>query len=153
MKRISVFLLLVAVALSGCAMKDKSPRLADDEGFNPDLVLPPRPTFPNVFVLNGHLVVDQEPIRIWRRDVGGDGRVVIAWALSAKSSTKWPAVAKAVAFKPEPARLSCEVRGAQAKVLACSFPYESHAKYKYTLTAQDGNTLLPPLDPYIVNME
>jgi hypothetical protein len=153
MKRICVVLLLVALALSGCAMKDKSPRLADDEGFNPDVVLPPRPTLPNVFVLNGQLVVDQEPIRIGRRDVGADGRISISWALSAKSSTKWPAPARAVSFKPAPADLRCEIRGAQAKVLACNFGYESRAQYKYTLTAQEGSVLLPPLDPYIVNME
>lgn len=152
MKRISALLLVCALVISACSLMDKSVRLADDEGFNPDFVTVPRPTLPNVFVLNGHLVVDQEPIRIWRRDMV-DGRVVIAWALSAKSSTKWPSADKAITFKPVPSGLRCQVRGAQQRVLACSFPYESRAQYKYTLTAQDGSILLPPLDPTIVSME
>jgi hypothetical protein len=152
MKRLCVLLCALAGALSGCAVKGTSPRLPDDAGFDPEVVVTPTPTLPNVFVLYRHLVVDQDPIRLGKRDVGADGRVTIAWALSAKSSTKWPAVARAIAFRPEPPRLRCEVRGAQAKVLACDFQYMSRAQYKYTLTAQDGD-LLPPLDPLIVNME
>jgi hypothetical protein len=153
MKRLCVLLCVGALALAGCAVKSMSPRLPDDAGFDPDAVTTPRPTLPNVFVLNGYLVVDQEPIRLWRRDVGSNGLITIAWALSARTSTKWPDAKKAVAFKPEPARVQCEVRGVHSKVLACSFPYESRAQYKYTLRAQDGNIDLPPLDPYIVNME
>jgi hypothetical protein len=154
MKRLFLLLCAGALALAGCVVvMDKSPRLPDDGGFNPDVVTPPRPTAPNVFVSNGYLVVDQEPIRLWRKDVGSDGRVAIVWALSARSETKWLAPDRTVTFEPQPPGLDCKVRGAGLKILACSFQYRSRAKYKYTLTAQDGNIVLPPLDPYIVNME
>lgn len=153
MRKVSLLLLVGALGLSSCALTDKATLLPDDAGFNPEVVLSPRPTAPNVFVLNGYLVVDQEPIRIWQRDVGGDRRITIAWALSYKSDTSWPAADRAISFRPVPRDLRCAVRGAQRKILACSFPYESRAQYKYTLTAEELGKALPSLDPNIVSME
>lgn len=151
MKRLGI--LLATAALAGCAVVHSggAGRLGDDKGFDPDLVTHPRPTLPNVFVQNGYLVVDQEPIRLWRRDADDKATVVVAWALPARSGARWPK-ADAVSFKPIPPSLQCAVRPS-GKVLACSFRFEPHTQYKYTLNALDGDIKLPALDPNIVNME
>lgn len=153
MRRTAGWLLLGALAASGCTVvSGPGGRLPDDKGFDPVVVRAPHPTLPNVFVLNGQLVVDQEPIRIWLRDYDKERRTVrIAWALAADSETKWPEAKEAIAFVPDP-KASCEVRGAGRKILECTLRYERHAKYKYTLKATDGKNTLP-LDPNIVNME
>jgi hypothetical protein len=154
MKRSAGWLLVGAVAVSGCAVvSGPGGRLPDDQGFDPILVRAPRPTLPNVFVVNGYLVVDQEPIRLWLRDYDSEKRTVkIAWALAANSDTHWPEPKDAIAFSPEPKR-SCEVRGAGRKVLECTLLYERHARYKYTLKVIGEKIKPPPLDPNIVNME
>jgi hypothetical protein len=154
MKRITGLLLTCALALAGCAtvVWERAGRLPDDGGFDLDKVSRPKATLPNVFVQGGHLIVDQEPIRLWRRDVDSTGSVVIAWALPARSAARWPAVDKAVSFKPRPPKLDCKVPPS-GKILSCSFVYVSLAQYKYTLTAVDNDISTQPLDPYIVNME
>lgn len=153
MKRSVAWLLAGTMAVSGCAViTDPAGRLPNDQGFDPVVVRAPRPTMPNVFVANGHLVVDQEPIRLWLRDYDKDKRTVkIAWALAANSETKWPDHREAIAFRPE-LKADCEVRGAGRKILECTLPYERKARYKYTLRAIDGDRRLV-LDPEIVNME
>ena len=157
MKRTAGWLLAGTLAVSGCTViTEPGGRLPDDQGFDPVVVRTPRPTLPNVFVINGQLVVDQEPIRLWRRDyeVNKDKRtetVKIAWALAANSDTKWPDPKLAITFRPE-LKAECEVRGTGSKVLECTLPYRSMATYKYTLRAIDGKSTLV-LDPNIVNME
>jgi hypothetical protein len=160
MKRIA-WALAVTAALAGCAGLERNPRLPSDGGFDPGLVSRPRPTEPNVFVVGGQLVIDQEPIRIWKRDLAAGNRVVIAWALPAGSAAGWlpnppearrPGPHPSVKIEPEPPKLECGARGAARKVLVCSFDYVSHARYKYTLTADSGGKPLV-LDPFIVNME
>ncbi len=97
-----------------------------------------------MFVVGGQLVIDQEPIRIWKRDLAAGNRVVIAWALPAGSAAGWlPNPPEARRPGPHPS---------VKKVLVCSFDYVSHARYKYTLTADSGGKPLV-LDPFIVNME
>jgi len=156
MKRTAGWLLAGTLAVSGCAViTGPGGRLPDDQGFDPVVVRTPRPTLPNVFVMNGYLVVDQEPIRLWRRDyeVDKDKRtetVKIAWALDAKSDVQWPDPGVAITFEPKLDR-PCEVRGARRKVLVCTLPYRSKASYKYTLRVLDEK--IKPLDPNIVNME
>ncbi|MCU0769163.1 MAG: hypothetical protein MUD07_07205 [Burkholderiaceae bacterium] len=88
MKRIA-WALAVAAVLAGCAGFERNPRLPNDDGFDPGLVSRPRPTEPNVLVVGGQLVIDQEPIRIWKRDLAAGNRVVIAWALPAGSAAGW----------------------------------------------------------------
>lgn len=153
MKRTAGWLLAGTLAISGCTViSGPAGRLPNDQGFDPVVVRTPRPTLPNVFVTSGHLVVDQEPIRLWLRDYDKEKRTVrIAWALAANSDTKWPDPKEAIAFRPQP-KVDCEVRGAGRKVLECTLPYERHARYKYTLRAIDGKSTLV-LDPEIVNME
>ena len=153
MNRTAGWLLAGTLAVSGCTViSDPAGRLPNDQGFDPVVVRTPRPTLPNVFVTNGQLVVDQEPIRLWLRDYDKEKRTVkIAWALAANSDMQWPDPKVAIAFRP-PLKIECEVRGAGRKILECPLPYERHARYKYTLKAFDGKSTLV-LDPEIVNME
>jgi hypothetical protein len=155
MNRTAGWCLLGALAVSGCTvLSGPGGRLSDDRGFDPVVARAPIPKLPNVFVTNGQLVVDQEPIRLWRRDYDREKQTVrIEWALAANSDTQWPPRPEdAVVFSPDPKGRSCEVRGAGRKVLACTLTFVSRASYKYTLKATDGkNTLV--LDPNIVNME
>lgn len=153
MKRTAGWLLAGTLAVSGCTViTGPAGRLPDDQGFDPVVVRTPRPTLPNVFVINGQLVVDQEPIRLWLRDYDKERKTVqIAWALAANSETKWPDPKLAITFRPE-LKAECEVRGASSKVLECTLPYRQKATYKYTLRAIDGKSSLV-LDPNIVNME
>jgi hypothetical protein len=154
MKRTVLLLLAGSLALSGCVVLSPSGRLPDDKGFDPDAVHAPRPTLPNVFVVDGHLVVDQEPIRISRRDAR-DGKVTIAWALSARSTARWPARERAITIRNDkgqtPKDWSCAVSRGE-KVLSCSYTFAPGA-FKYTLQVRDGSIDLPALDPYIVNIE
>ncbi len=92
MRRTAGWLLAGTVAISGCTViSGPAGRLPNDQGFDPVVVQTPRPTLPNVFVTNGHLVVDQEPIRLWLRDYDKEKRTVkIAWALAANSDAQWP---------------------------------------------------------------
>lgn len=160
MRRIA-WCLALAATVAGCAVFEQNPRLANDDGFDPGRVSRPRPTAPNVFVVDGHLVIDQEPIRIWKKDLAAGNRVVIGWALPAGSAVGWlpnppegrrPGPHPSVKIEPEPPKLECGARGAARKVLVCSFDYVSLARYKYTLRAEDGGKPLV-LDPFIFNME
>ncbi len=159
MNRTAGLSLAAALAVSACAIvSDGGGRLPDDGGFDPVLVRAPRPTLPNVFVMNGYLVVDQEPIRIRGRDFK-DKKVTIAWALPAGSLTRWPDADKAISIRnakgDRPADWRCTV-ARTGKVLSCSYTF-GVGDYKYTLTAKggdkEGDKDPPPLDPYIVNIE
>lgn len=154
MKRKAGWLLIGALAASGCAVvSGPGGRLPDDQGFDPVVVRAPHPKLPNVFVVGGYLVVDQEPIRLWKRDYDEkSGTVRIEWALAANSDTQWPTEG-AIAFSPNPKGHSCVVRGKNMKVLSCTLPYVEHARYKYTLKVVGEKVKPPPLDPNIVNME
>jgi hypothetical protein len=156
MRRTAGWLLAGTVAISGCTViSGPAGRLPNDQGFDPVVVRTPRPTLPNVFVTTGHLVVDQEPIRLWLRDYGNDkvnGTAKIAWELDANSDSQWPKPEEAIVFSPPLERHPCEVRGVRRKVLLCTLPYKEKASYKYTLKAMDGKSTIV-LDPNIVNME
>jgi hypothetical protein len=146
---------ILALAVSACAVvSDRIGRLPDDGGFDPAVVRAPRPTLPNVFVMNGHLVVDQEPIRINGRDFK-DKTVTIAWALAAGTSARWPEADKAITIRnakgERPADWRCTA-ATTGKILSCSYTFRP-GTYKYTLAAKEGDKDLPPLDPYIVNIE
>lgn len=144
--------------LTGCAYLQQDARPGLD-GFNPSVVRQPVPRLPNVFVVdNRFLVVDQEPIRISRRDVGQDGRVTISWALAAGSPHTF--TDKGITLAPGPNRerdtpvdLKCGVRGAPRKIFECSYrPNPGRSVFKYTINAenrQNPREVLEPLDPFI----
>lgn len=150
MTRILALVLAGLVGLAGCAQTgiraEKSP--PSERGFDIGVWPAPRPTAPLVYVVDGYLVVDQEPIRLWRNDYQ-NGRVTIQWQLPAGTSYTWP-TSSAATFKPTPPGLRCLTLN---KLLSCSFEHQAKAEYKYTLTALDNGKPLPSLDPYIFNME
>lgn len=160
MKKWSLVSLASVFVLSGCAHFYSDARLGA-EGFNPAVVRQPVPRLPNVFVVgNRYLVVDQEPIRITKRDVGQDGRVTISWALAAGSPYTF--TDKGITLAPGPNRerdtpvdLKCGVQGAPRKVYECSYrPSPGRSIFKYTITAtnrENSREVLEPLDPYVVN--
>lgn len=160
MKKWPFIALVCTVLLSGCAHFYQDARLGA-EGFNPAVVRQPQPRLPNVFVVgNRFLVVDQEPIRITKRDVGQDGRVTISWALPA--GTPYVFTERGIGITPGPNRerdtpvdLKCSVQGAPRKIFECSYrPSPGRSVFKYTITAQNRENSREPveaLDPYVVN--
>lgn len=153
MKRLALILALCAVALTGCSLIEKTRQVrVGEDGFDPSLVRVPEAVLPNVLVVNGYLVVDQEPIRITRRDVGTDGKVTLSFALPAGSQFRWPPDG-AIQIQPVPRAWACIVKGAARRILECRYDYEPRGKFSYTLNALEGDRPLPPLDPTIVNME
>lgn len=152
MKRWLLLLAGCVIGLAGCQHFQQNARRGLD-GFDPSVVRAPQPLLPNVFVTDtGFLVVDQEPIRIGRRDIV-DGRIKISWALAAGSPFTFPA--NGIVIGPGPSRdtpqdLRCAVQGSQAKVFECSFrSAQGRSKYKYTIYVRQGDGLLEALDPYI----
>jgi len=153
MKKWRVIFAVCTVFLGGCAHFYGEARLGL-EGFNPRVVRQPQPLFPNVFITNsGHIVVDQEPIRIGKREVGRDGRVTISWALAAGSPYTFPSNGIVIGSGPAggaPPDLKCSVQGSLAKVFECSYRApEGRYRYKYTVYVRRGNELLEALDPNI----
>lgn len=159
MKKWHLIFVACVVVLSGCAhFQDARPGL---DGFNPNVVRQPQPRLPNIFVVgNKFLVVDQEPIRISRRDVGQDGRVTISWALAAGSPYTF--TDRGITFAPGPNKerdtpvdLKCGVQGVPRKIFECSYrPSPGRSVFKYTINAQNRENprdVIEPLDPYIVN--
>lgn len=154
MKKWHVIAAACALVLAGCQHFHHDARLGL-EGFNPRVVRQPQPLFPNVFITDsGYIVVDQEPIRIGKRDVH-DGRVTISWALAAGSPYTFPANGIAIGAgttKDAPQDLKCSVQGSQAKVFECSYraPQRRYV-YKYTVYVRHGDKEpLEALDPQIM---
>lgn len=152
MKRWGYFAALCVVLAAGCQHFQKDPRRGL-EGFDPDVVRQPQPLLPNVFVTDaGYLLVDQEPIRIGKRDIV-NGRIRISWALAAGSPYTFPP--NGIVMGPGPNRdtpqdLRCGVQGAPAKVFECSFRApEQRFRYKYTIYVRRGDRQLEPLDPHV----
>ena len=157
MKKWPLIYVAGALVLSGCAHFHDA-RLGL-EGFNPRVIRQPQPLLPNVFVVNSRLVVDQEPIRITRRQVGQDGRVTISWALAAGSPYTF--LNRGIDFPREPNKgkqppaIDCRVQGAAKKIAECTFrPPAGRSEFKYTIYAENGekkSEVIEPLDPYIVS--
>ena len=152
MKRLGYVVAACVALLVGCQHFPQNPRRGL-EGFDPGVVRPPQPLFPNVFVTDaGFLVVDQEPIRLGKRDIV-DGRFRISWALAAGSPDTFPA--NGIVIGPGPTRdtpqdLRCAVQGSLAKVFECSFRApEQRFRYKYTVYVRRGEKQLEALDPLL----
>lgn len=153
MTRMAMLVLAALLGLAGCAhMSGRDAASEPSEGgFDVRLNPAPLPRYPKVHVVDGYIVVNQEPIRLWLRDYNDKKRVTIAWQLAAGTSYTWPSE-RGVTFRPEPPGLQC-LPVSLLKVVSCSFDFVSKAEYKYTLTVLENGKSLPPLDPYIFNME
>jgi len=153
MKKRTLFIVAFTLTLAGCAhLGFECPQCAI-EGFDPRVVRQPLPLFPNVFVTEGRLVVDQEPIRVGPREVRG-GLVTITWALAAGSPDAF--AANGIVIGPgshsEQYKPKCYApEGSKGKVFACSFrpPAKGQVKYKYTINVLLDGKVLSSLDPNI----
>ena len=158
MKKWPLIVAAYALLLAGCAHLDKFDcRQCALEGFDPRAVRLPQPLFPNVFVTDSdRLVVDQEPIRIDKRDVR-NGRVTVQWALAAGSPYTFPSNGIVIGpgsnkdqDKPVEVRCGEPAKFTQQKVFECSFrAVPGRSKYKYTVNVRQGDKRLEALDPYV----
>jgi hypothetical protein len=152
MQRLIVALTVSVVLASGCAIVGKQidPRTGVD-GYDPALVTRPRPTAPNVFIdRNDFLVVDQEPIRVFRSKPKNESETVeVVWALPARSNYTF--TSDGIRFTNPPPELKCKSSG---KRFACSFLMvpDRMMTYKYEVTVMDGQRRLQVLDPTVVSM-
>jgi hypothetical protein len=157
LKRRLLLASLVAIATSGCVVNIH--RSDPAAGFDPTTVRRPDPKLPKVFVdRDRFLVVDQEPIRLFKEDVS-NGRVTLTWQLDATSRITFPQ--NAVTFqKPVggdsryqpivPTGLECKL-GEKAKTFSCSFAApRGKWQTKYTVSALDGKEPVEILDPTIL---
>lgn len=148
MKKRNLVFAACALLVVGCQHFTQEPR-REMEGFDPGVVRPPRPSFPNVFITsNGNIVVDQEPIRIPR---GEPQRVKVSWALAAGSPYTFPG--NGIGIDEELRKrykFECPVTG-QGKVITCTFDRPPSGRpLKYTIRVKDRNRDLPDLDPTIM---
>jgi hypothetical protein len=122
------------------------------EGFDPGAVRAPNPNQPNVFIINGEIVVDQEPLR-----PGADSgnRVVVVWALARNGDYSFPndeaIVLLGSAQHPLPPDLRCKLVGAAKKEIACKYKRTARAQWKYKIAVKNdrGGKDPDPLDPWI----
>ena len=169
MKKLSLFFAACVLVLIGCQHIPPGPgrTLA---GFDPKVVRKPEPLFPNVFITDDALiVVDQEPIRVGKRDVI-HGRVTISWALEAGSPYRFPSkdppwkdTVDGIVIGPgsdkkqdQPVAVKCGAPVvSKGKIFECSFQAakEGQTRYKYTvnvLNVLPGGKPIKALDPDIV---
>jgi hypothetical protein len=152
----------LAVLVGGCQTIRVGPeatvRLAGEtitvvgsEGFDPGAVTAPNPNAPNVFIVNGQIVVDQEPLR----PGAGQGSVRIVWALARNGGYSFPND-RAIELlpgpdSPLPQGLACGVVGAQKKEFVCKYRHaRGQWKYKMAVVRDDGGPSPVPLDPWII---
>lgn len=121
-----------------------------NQGFDPGQISKPDREFPNVWIIDNAIVVDQEPIRVPR----GVNRVRILWALERSSEYSFPENAITIAATPGSAPLenvNCGAFGAQRRGYLCTFDRApGRAVYKYSIRVNRGGTSLESLDPQIM---
>jgi len=142
-------LLLGAAGLSGCMHMHHDHGQGHEHGQAPD------PANPLVYVVDGQLVINQEPLRFknkrgpvtitWRlpKDSGyhfAPGAIVLADLLTADDKRKQPPASEV--FK-------CRL-GALATEYVCDNRNEAGGRYKYTIAVRKGTEVLV-LDPVAIN--
>ena len=101
----------------------------------------PRPT--TVDVVDGHIVVDQEPIYVSTRGAS------IIWRVPNFSSLRFPENAVTFADAPD-GEFRCTVAGNGQQVV-CIDRYSKPGRYKYTIRLTQDGRIFQPLDPNVVN--
>jgi hypothetical protein len=102
------------------------------------------PHNPNVSVVSGYIVVDQEPIVVPK----SEKNFSIVWQLPKYSAYSFPDDGITVARGDD--EFACR-RESDKQRFACLFKNSKPGKYKYTIKVLDGASPLEPLDPTIVN--
>ncbi|HEY2862357.1 MAG TPA: hypothetical protein VGK37_01885 [Casimicrobiaceae bacterium] len=130
MKKTTFLAVASSLVLAGCASN------AFVRGINPHN--------PNVSVVEGYIVVDQEPIVVPKNEKD----FLIVWQLSRGSAYSFPDDGIVVARSEEEFKCHPE---ADKQRFSCVFRNSKPGKYKYTIKVLDGLRPLRPLDPTIVN--
>lgn len=144
MKKTGLFAIALAIALGGCA----AGRIGQ-QGFSSAFVTLPLASSPNVFIRNGYIVVDQEPIIADRNTE----RPTVSWALPSDGEYYFPDD-KAISFPgsgPKPQQFDCIPKAVPTRTLICNWKKDHGKKYLYQITVTNGTS--PPLksDPSIMD--
>lgn len=116
-------------------------------------VCKPDPANPRVLVTNGHLSVDQEPLRFFK----AQGPVTITWRLPTNSAYTFPdngitlEVAPGTKSQPVKEEFRCARDPKNAQAFVCLNRNSGPGTYKYTVRVLEKERPLEPLDPVIVN--
>jgi hypothetical protein len=145
--------------LASCAQFDKECRQCVLDGFDPRSVRQPNPLLPNVFVVRSrYLVVDQEPIRLSKSEIGKDGWITVSWALAAGTPYVFKEKIGIDFVTPRKGKdtlglrdLDCDIKGEQRKIYVCRFkPTPGAFKYAINVVNRDNpGEIVETLDPYL----
>ena len=159
LSKLSIFATaLLAVFLSGCAsvrvgpertinLGTRSITVAGLDGFRPSAATLPNPSAPNVFVINGKMVIDQEPVRPIVQTP--DGGYLVSWALDFGGGYSFPSNTAITFGTGAPAGWACGL-GPIKKAIGCYIPKPAMlpASWKYSITITNDTTGTPQtLDP------
>jgi hypothetical protein len=103
-------------------------------------------TRPQVSVVNGKVMVDQDTLRF------GEGLrnvpVTITWVLPKGSNLRFPS--NGIVFeKSADGEIVCNAEG--GTTFRCLNRHTKPGRYKYEIRVLEGDKALPPLDPHVVN--
>lgn len=145
--------------VAGCTIHVNAPPMGMHGPGGKQGMFRPDPVNPRVTVLRSKLVVDQEPIRIFKDQFKDNATVTISWRLPPNGEHVFTAdgiVLKAENEKASPpaqAAFKCGL-GANAREYTCQvLPTERGGRYKYTIKAKEERSgkELEALDPVVVN--
>lgn len=153
---------VLALLLAGCVSVRVGPdqtmdiggtnvTLMGTEGFRPSAVTTPNPNQPNVFIVGGRIVVDQEPLRPRDESGGHPNRILVSWALDYSGNYIFP-TDTAITFAGGAPAVACR-RGPRNRVIGCVFakPAVLPAQWKYNITVRNEATgAVHTLDPSVV---
>ncbi len=157
MAKSNLFLATSAALIAACAAAPEAPTKGRsmqnlEMGFDSATTAAPPPCQVKVFIVDGEIVVDQEPARI---RLCGDTATTIRWVIvDSFMNPRFTFPANGITFKgsPQPANLSCGTVAAPRKVYACSFSRPPvGTRYAYSVTVLDNGVPLPVLDPTIIS--
>lgn len=163
--RIRLLAAVLTLALTGCAsIRVVGPEqtikvglatvtVSGLDGYNALAVQAPDPNAPNVFIVNGNVVLGEDPLY----PVHLQNRVVIVWRLDASDSSPYffpddrAIQLHAGVNNPLPADLNCGAFGQKKKSFVCTYARpETPKKWKYSVKVKNASGVDPtPLDPWV----
>ena len=155
MHRSSVVAVAAVLLLSSCATFE-STKLGpikifygrDFTGFDPAHFTAPNGMDANIHIVNGQLVVDQDPMR---PTPDAQQKVTVSWALSRTGNYAFPddgAIQFIRVDDPLPTDTQCATVGGARKFFVCTYTRTRAAKWKYSIRVKDGSGNELTLDPW-----
>lgn len=132
---------LSVVVLAGCAHMMEHHQQAMQQG---QAATWPNPHNPQVGVLDGYVIVDQEPIVI----KNPNDREPIVWRLPPNS--QYTFADDGIVIHNAGSEFSCNIEP-DKHGFRCINAHSKPGRYKYTVKVLDGTKPLEPLDPWIAN--